>query len=166
MVVAHQRQHAAIERGSGVIGVAEHVARAVDARPLAVPDAEHAVIGALAAQFGLLGAPQRRRREVFIDARLEQDVLRLEEFPGALEGVVDPAERRAAIARHIPGRVQPARRIHGALGQRQAHDGLGAGDVDAALGKIVFVVEADLGEGHGHSPFMRKVKLTETIRQS
>ncbi len=117
-----------------MIGVAERVARAVDARPLAVPDAEHAVIGALAEQFGLLGAPQRRRGEVFIDARLEQDVLRLEEFPGALEGMVDPAERRAAIARHISGRVQPAGGIHGALRQRQADDRLGAGDVDAAPG--------------------------------
>ena len=52
MVVAHQRQHAAVARGAGEVGVAEHVAGAVDARPLAVPDAEHAVEPAFAAQLG------------------------------------------------------------------------------------------------------------------
>ena len=39
VVVAHQRDHAAIRRRAVEIGVAERVAGAVDARPLAVPDA-------------------------------------------------------------------------------------------------------------------------------
>ncbi len=42
---------------TGEIGVAEHVAGAVDARPLAVPHAEHAIVLALAAQLRLLRAP-------------------------------------------------------------------------------------------------------------
>ena len=37
-----------------MVGVAEDIARAVDAGALAIPDAEHAVIAALAAQFRLL----------------------------------------------------------------------------------------------------------------
>ena len=37
VVVAHQRQYAAVFGGTGEIGVAEHVAGAVDARPLAQP---------------------------------------------------------------------------------------------------------------------------------
>ena len=57
VVVAHQREHAAVLGGAGEIGVAEHVAGAVDARTLAVPEAEHAIELALAAQFGLLRAP-------------------------------------------------------------------------------------------------------------
>ena len=76
VVVAHQRQHAAVLRGAGEIGVAEHVAGAVDARALAVPDAEHAVELALAAQLRLLRAPQRGRGEVLVDAGLEHDVVR------------------------------------------------------------------------------------------
>ena len=78
MVVAHQGEHAAVLRGAGEIGVAEHVAGAVDARPLAVPHAEHAVVLALAAQFGLLRAPDRGRGEVLVQAGLEQDVVLVE----------------------------------------------------------------------------------------
>ena len=69
VVVAHQRQHAAVLRGAGEIGVAQGVAGAIDARALAVPDAEHAVVLALAAQFGLLRAPQRGGGKVLVDGR-------------------------------------------------------------------------------------------------
>ena len=71
VVVAHQRQHAAMLRGAGEVGVAEDVAGAVDARALAVPDAEHAVVLALAAQLGLLRAPERGGGEVLVEAGLE-----------------------------------------------------------------------------------------------
>ena len=74
VVVAHQRQHAAMLGGTGEIGVAEHVAGAVDARTLAVPHAEHAIEFALAAQLGLLRAPDRGRGEILVDAALEADV--------------------------------------------------------------------------------------------
>ena len=56
-------------RRAGEIGVAEHVAGAVDAGPLAVPDAEHAIELAFAAQLGLLRAPQRGGGEVLVEAR-------------------------------------------------------------------------------------------------
>ena len=78
MVVAHQRQHAAVLGGAGEIGVAEHVAGAVDARALAVPEAEHAVELALAAQLRLLRAPQRGGGDVLVDAGLELDVVLVE----------------------------------------------------------------------------------------
>ena len=57
VVVAHQREHAAVLGRAGEVGVAEHVAGAVDARALAVPHAEHAIARAFAAQLGLLRAP-------------------------------------------------------------------------------------------------------------
>ena len=43
VVVAGERDHAAVLRGAGHVGVLEDVGAAVDARALAVPDAEHAV---------------------------------------------------------------------------------------------------------------------------
>ena len=49
-----------------MIGVTEHVAGTVHTRTLAIPNAKHAVIFALAPPFRLLRAPQRRRRQVFI----------------------------------------------------------------------------------------------------
>ena len=78
MVVAHQGEHAAVLRGAGEIGVAEDVAGAVDARALAVPHAEHAVVLALAAQLGLLRAPDRGGGEVLVEAGLEEDVVLVE----------------------------------------------------------------------------------------
>ena len=43
VVVAGDHQHPAVLRAAGGVGVAEHVATAVHARPLAVPHAEHAL---------------------------------------------------------------------------------------------------------------------------
>ena len=60
VVVAHQRQDAAPRRGAGEIGVLQRIARPVDPRPLAVPDAEDAVVAALAAHLRLLRAPDAR----------------------------------------------------------------------------------------------------------
>ena len=142
MVVAHQRQHAAMLRGAGEIGVAEHVAGAVDARPLAVPDAEHAVVPALAAQLRLLRAPQRGGGQVLVDPGLEQDVVLRERALGANELLVEPAERRAAVAGHIAGGVEAGAAVALLLHQAQAHQRLIAGDEDPAFGEVVFVVEA------------------------
>ena len=74
VVVAHERQHAAVLRGAGHVGVAEDVAGAVDARALAVPEAEDAVILAVAAHLGLLRAPDGGRGELLVEAGLEDDV--------------------------------------------------------------------------------------------
>ena len=74
VVVTHQRQHAAMLCGAGQIGMAEHVAGAVDAGALAVPHGKHAIELALAAQLGLLRAPDRGRGEVLVDAALKADV--------------------------------------------------------------------------------------------
>ena len=96
MVVAHQRQDAAMLGRAGVIGVAEDVAGAVDARALAVPDAEHAVVLAFAAQLGLLRAPERGRGEVLVEARMEDDI-----------ALADQQIARAG--RRLPGRRSASR---------------------------------------------------------
>ena len=120
MVVAHQGDHAAVLRGAGEIGVAEHVAGAVDARALAVPHAEHAVVFALAAQLGLLRAPDRGGGEVLVQAGLEQDVVLVERGFGPHELLVEPAERRAAIARDVAGGIEPGELVALLLHQGQA----------------------------------------------
>ncbi len=71
----------------------ERVAGAVDARPLAVPDAEDAVVAPLAAKLRLLRAPDRGRRQVLVQPWLEDDIVRLEQFAGAPELQIEPAER-------------------------------------------------------------------------
>ena len=127
VVVAHQRDHAAPRRGAGEVGVPERVARAVDARPLAVPHAEDAVVAPLAAHLRLLRAPHGGRGEVLVHAGLEEDVVRLEERLGALELLVEAAERRAAIAGDVAGGVQPGAAVALVLHQRQADDRLRPG---------------------------------------
>ncbi len=148
VVVAHQRQHAAVLRRAGEIGVAKHVAGAVDARALAVPEPEHAVELALAAQFGLLRAPQRGRGDVLVDAGLELDVVLVERTLRADELLVEGAERRAAIAGDVACGVDAGAAVALLLHEAEPHDRLEAGDEDPALGEIVFVVERDVIERH------------------
>src|ERR1700730_3024247 len=78
VIIPHKREHAPVPGGAGEIGMAEDIAGAVDARPLAVPEAEYAVEPPFAAQLGLLGAPQRGRGETLVDAGLKPDVVRIE----------------------------------------------------------------------------------------
>ncbi|MNK92308.1 hypothetical protein D3C87_1124280 [compost metagenome] len=57
MVVAGNGQHAAKFRGAGGVGVAEHIAAAIDARTLAVPHAKHAIVGGAFEEIDLLRTP-------------------------------------------------------------------------------------------------------------
>ncbi len=149
MVVAHEREHAAVLGGAGEIGVAEHVAGAVDAGTLAVPHAEHAIELALAAQLGLLRAPERGGGQLLVDAGLELDVLGCEEFAGAQHLLVEAAERRAAVAGDVAGGIEAGAAVALLLHQQGADQRLVAGHEDAGLGQVVFVVEANGMERHG-----------------
>ena len=124
VVVAHQRQHAAMLRRACQVGVTEDVARAVDARPLAVPDGKDAVVAPLAGEFRLLRAPAGGGCEFLVQPRLEDDIGRRKlpfRFP---QLQVEPAERRAAIAGDEACRVQPRLPVALALHQEHAHDRL------------------------------------------
>ena len=94
----------------GEIGVAEHVAGAVDARALAVPEAENAVEAALAAHLGLLRAPDRGRRQLLVEARLKWMSLASRRLLARMKLMIEAAERRAAIAGDEPAVFSPARR--------------------------------------------------------
>ncbi len=161
MIVAHQRQHAAVLRGAGEIGVAEHVAGAVDAGTLAVPHAENAVVFALAAQLGLLRAPYRRGGEILIDAALEPDIAFFEERPGAQELAVEAAERRAAVAGDKSRGIEPVAAVELLLHQAEPDQRLEAGHEYAALAKVVFIVELDVAQRHSDRPPKAEFALTD-----
>ena len=120
VVIAHQREHAAVFGGAREIGVAEHVPGAVDTRPLAVPEAEHAIELAFAAQLRLLRAPQRSGGDVLVEAGLEADVVPVEKILRADELQVEGAERRAAIAGDITCGVDAGAAVALLLHQRTA----------------------------------------------
>ncbi len=147
-VVAGDQQHAAVFGGAGVVGVAEDVAAAIDARALAVPHRKHAVELGLREQVQLLRAPHRRGGEVFVEAGLEADVVLLEEGRGAVQGEIQAAQRRAAIARDIAGGVQAGAAVEFVLQHGQAGQGLHAGEEDRAAFEAVLVFEAYVGDAH------------------
>jgi len=74
VVVAKERQHAAVGGGTREVGVAQGVSRAVHPRSLAVPDPEHPVVVALA-QARLLAAPHRGGGQILVHRRLHADTL-------------------------------------------------------------------------------------------
>jgi hypothetical protein len=141
MVVAGHDQHAAMFRGARGIGMAQHVAAPVDARPLAIPDGEDAVIGALAPHLRLLAAPDRGRGKVLIEAGMELYSLGLEQLMGALEGQIDAADGGAAITRDVARRFETRLAVQGFLGESRPHHDLGARDENPVLRQIIFVVE-------------------------
>ena len=137
---------------AGEIGVAQRVARPVDAGPFSVPDAEDAIDHCAGKARQVLGAPDRGRRKVLVEAGAEDDVVLLEDCAGAPEFNVEAAERRAAIAGNIAAGVEAGRLVAQALLDRQAHQRLHAGHIEPALGGRPAVFEAGLrpGERNGH----------------
>ena len=159
VVVAGERDRAALGRSAGEIGVAECVARAVDAGTLAVPDAEHAIDGRAGKAGQMLGAPDRGRGEVLVEAGAEDDVVLLERGAGAPQLDVVAAHRRAAIAGNVAAGVEARRRVAQALLDRQANERLHAGHVEPAFRRRIAEFEGRLrpGERDGHESFLPRL---------
>ena len=145
VIVAEQRHHAAEPRRPGEVRVSQHVPGAVDARALAVPDAEHAVVRALAVELGLLRPPARGRRDVLVDPGLEHHVMPVEVRLRAVDLQVEPAERRSAVAADVAGGIVPGREVALALGEREPNQRLDPGQEDPPARAGVLVVEIDVG---------------------
>ena len=143
MVVAGKAEHAAVLRRARRIAVPEHVAAAVDAGALAVPDADHAIILGAGRKVELLRAPDRGRRKVFVHAGLKLDVVLVEMLAGGEQLLVVAAERRAAVAGDEACGVQPRGAVAADLRHRQANQRLNAGQEDVAGTLGVFLIETD-----------------------
>src|SRR5476649_1708251 len=141
MVVTGQDQYAAVLGGTGIVGVLEDVAAAVDAGALAVPDAENAVVFGAVIKMDLLGAPKGGRREVLVEAGLEFDVALLDELLGLPERLVEAAERGAAIAGDIAAGIEAGRQIPLPLHHRQPHQRLGTSQVYPTALDYILVVQ-------------------------
>src|SRR5882724_5825653 len=156
MVVAHQGENAAMPRGAVEIGVAERIAAPVYAGAFSVPDSEDAVIAPLATNLGLLRAPDGCGREIFVEARREDDLARLQMFLCAPELQVEAAERRPAIAADEACGVQSGAAVALLLHEHEANDRLRPGKEHAILCEVVLVVERHPAAGHFSS--RRRVK--------
>ncbi|MFP4834124.1 hypothetical protein [Paraburkholderia sp. BR10879] len=142
VVVAGHRQHAAVPRGAEHVGIAEHVAGAVHARPLAVPHRVHAFHTFAGKRVELLRAPQHGRAEVFVQARLEAHVEVREQCLLAPQFLIESAEWRATIAGDETRGFQPGKAVRARLFDQDAHERLGAGEKDRAVLAQVAVFES------------------------
>ncbi|MDQ1091320.1 hypothetical protein QE400_000733 [Xanthomonas sacchari] len=145
MVVGGQRQHAAVARGTGGVAVLEHVAATVHARALAVPHGVHAIHARAGEQVGLLRAPDHGRAQVLVEPGLEHHVGCVQVLARAPQFQVEPAQRAAAVAADEAAGVQPGGAVAQLLHQRQPHQRLHAGQVDAAVGTGVLVFQRVAG---------------------
>ena len=142
MVVTGNREHAAVGRSAGQIGVPKRITRAVDARALAVPDAEDAIDLGPRKHADVLRTPDRSRGKVFVDRRTEHHIVRIELRLRAPQLEVVATHRRAAITRNVAPGIETCRCIAQALLNRQSHQSLNAGHVEPAFGRKVAIVQA------------------------
>ena len=143
MIVAGKTEHAAVFGRARGIAMAKHVAAAVDAGALAVPDADHPVVPGAGRQIELLRAPDRGGREVFVHAGLELDVVLFEVLSRRHQLLVVAAERRTAISRDEARGVETRGAVAADLGHRQPNQRLNPGQEDVAGSLGVFLVETD-----------------------
>ena len=143
MVVTGEDEHAAVLGRARGIAVPEHVAAAVDAGALAVPDTDHAIIFGAGRQIELLRAPDRGRREVLVHAGLKLDVVLFEVFSRGEQLLVVAAQGRTAVAGDEACGIQARGAVAPDLRHRQADQRLDTGQkyVAGALG--IFLIETD-----------------------
>ena len=121
MVIADHSQYAPMFGGAEGVGVAHGIRRPVEARPLAVPKAEHAIIFFTAKGIQLLAAPNCRGGQIFIQAGLKVDVMLLEHLIDAAQFPVEAGKGRTAIPRDESRGVETRRFVQSALHEGDAH---------------------------------------------
>ncbi len=146
MVVPCHRQHTTVARCAKCIGMLDHIHAAINPRPLAIPHAEHAIVTRAGKQVGLLAAPDRSRREIFVQPRLKMNIVTLEPgfcFP---HGLVNATHGGAAIAGYKARRIEPGAAIALLLQHRQPDQRFNPGHVGARRVEGVLVVQRYFSE--------------------
>ena len=131
-IIPRQRQHPTKRRAAGGIGMAEHIAGTINARPLAVPNAENTIQARAWRQMHLLRTPNGGRGQILIQPRLEHHIMRAEPFRLARQFPVKSAKRRSAIAGNEAPGAETLRGIHFLAQHGQAHQRMRAGQQDGA----------------------------------
>ena len=149
-IVPGQREHAAVPAHPGVVGVLEDVAGPVHPRRLAVPHAEHAVVPGLREESRHLAAVHRGGAQILVEPGGEHDVVGPEQRGHPLERLVEPAERRAAVARDERRRLEASPDVGAMLIEGEPDQRLDAGQVDASALLGVLGLERELSGRCGH----------------
>ena len=121
----------------------EHIARAIDARRLAIPDAEHAIELRARKQVRLLRAPHSRRPQILVQPLPELHVMRIHQLGRRADLLVVSPERRTPVARDETRRIKARFPVEPLAVQRQAHKRMYAGHEGPAALEQIFVVEGN-----------------------
>ncbi len=162
VVVAGEHHDRAVPAGAGEVPVLQGIAAPVDAGTLPVPEPDDAVVAGMRIAIEHLGPGQRGRGQLLVRARHVADVVLLQDRPRLAEGEVVASEwgpRISADERPDP-EGRPA--VAPALVDRQAHESLHAGEVDAPLLPEVAVVEGQHRSAHA-AIIHRGLTLTSAI---
>ncbi len=141
VIVAAQHQRRAIFSRARQVRVPKHVARPVDARPFAVPDADHALHLALSQHAVDLAAHHRRSCQIFVHPRPEVDVVLAQDLAGARERHVIATQRRAFVTGDERARAHARALVPAHLIDRQANQRLNAGQIHSSAFDRVFFRE-------------------------
>ena len=98
MVIPHQGQHSTLSRSACQVGMPQCISRPVDARPFTIPEAENSIVTSLPMELGLLGSPNRRCRQVFIDPGVETDMVFFQQLPVEDQLLIECSQRRSPVA--------------------------------------------------------------------
>ena len=154
-VVADERDGAAAPTGAGVHGVTHRVGGAVDARGLAVPDAEDAVVAVVGLRGRELRAHHRGGRVLLVHRRSAHDRQVGRELRGLADGDVEAADfgfpnsyGTLGYALKLTMRTQPVRKFV----QVEHNRFSAAGDCFAAIGRLVADPDIDFLDGVVFAP--------------
>ena len=125
----------------------DHIHTAINTRALAIPHPKDPIVPGTLEQIGLLAAPDRGRRQILINARLKMDIMLLQPGFCPPHGLVDAADRRAAIARDKCRGVKPTLLVALMLQHREAHQGFNAGHIRPGGIQSVLIIQRNLCGG-------------------
>ena len=143
MIVAGDRKDTAMAGSAEGVGVLEHVPATVDARTLAIPETQNAVLSGTGRHVELLRTPDCSSRQVFVYTGLEMNVMRLQVRARLVKGEVEPTDRRTAIAGNEGSGIQTGLLVAAHLDYPQTNQRLGAVHEHLAFFGSVFVVQGN-----------------------
>ena len=142
-IVPHQRHRTAERGGARHVGVTDGVGRPVQAGILPVPEADHPVDPPAVQLADELGPADRRRGQLLVQPRGEDDLGPGQQVVGALELLIEAAQRRPFVATDEQSGREVAQAVEASLCEQESHHRFHAREQNRPLGCVVAVVQAD-----------------------
>ena len=153
VVLAGEHHHRAVAARAGVVAVPNRVAGPVEAGALAVPEPDHAVVARVRVALEHLCAHERGGGHLLVLGRAVHDAPPFVQGPGLGQRQVVAAEGRAGVAGDEGPGPEAGGPVAPGLVEGEAHQGLHAGEEDAARLELVAVVQ-----GRGARPGVTRLR--------